>query len=279
LRALVTRLQGCLGSLTAQSRRLLSLRAGLNGPPHSAGAVAGVLHVSLTRESLLEQLSLVELQTATSSGCAGTSAASTPSYDRVAVGLTGSVPWLPVVAAGSSPDIVHSARSTSAKSSPTSSPPVVSVPAAKRTIDRASTGSHALPAAALGLLAALVVAMSLLVLPGTRWQLLRASGGSAAPPRHPVEPAALIASSRSRTPEPEPEPGPETHNPQAEPEPQVVAEPGPEAGWVGDRSPRHAAGGSWAREHAVQAALAATVIVGGAVRSVRLFTRTRGRRG
>jgi hypothetical protein len=290
LRGLVTRLHGCLGSLTTQSRRLLSLRAGLNGAPRSASAVARVLHVSLQREGLLEQLSLIELQTSTSGGCAGASAVRTPIYERIASQLTPSAPWLPISAANSSP--APASRAASAASargpSPTQAPAVISVPSANRIVERASADSQSLPSAAIVLLAVLALAITLLVLPATRRQLLRASGLSGAPARDPgssqagasagLAAASWAARSESKPsapatatviagPEPESMSKPEPHNPLVQPDPEVTAATSPELRPPSDlAAPRPAPVGGWAREHAAQAALVVTVIAGGAVR-------------
>jgi hypothetical protein len=291
LRGLVKRLHGCLGSLTTQARRLLSLRAGLTGAPRSASAVARVLHVSLQREGLLEQLSLIELQTSTSGGCAGASAVRTPIYERIASQLTPSAPWLPVSAANSSP--APASRAASAASargpSPTQAPAVISVPSANRIVERASADSQSLPPAAIVLLAVLMLAITLLVLlPATRRQLLRASGLSGAPARDPgssqagasaglaaaswaarseSKPSAPAAATAIAGPEPESMSKPEPHNPLVQPDPEVTAASSPELRPPSDlAAPRPAPGGGWAREHAAQAALVATVIAGGAVR-------------
>jgi hypothetical protein len=259
LRGLVSKLHGCLGSLTTGSRRLLSLRAGIGGAPQSATAVARALYVSTTREGLLEQLALVELQSAASSGCAGASAAETPTYAELGNQLVASVPWLPVSTGASSPASSRSAAATShspvRNAAAAHSPSGVSVPAASRTVERSSAGSHGLPAAAIALFAVLLLALSLLVLPATRRQLLHASArGFGAPPK------------------------PEPSNPVAQPEAEVGSPPGPERGSLGygPGSARPAPSGSWAREHAAQAALVVAVIAGGAAR---LFTRGRGRGG
>ena len=71
LRRLVTRLHGCLGTLGVGAQRLLTLRAGLTGPARSAAVTARVLHVSPAREARLERLALVALQRSAATGCGG----------------------------------------------------------------------------------------------------------------------------------------------------------------------------------------------------------------
>ncbi len=56
---LVNRLHGCLKTLGVGAHRLLTLRAGLNGPARGAAATARILHLSSRREAGLERFALV----------------------------------------------------------------------------------------------------------------------------------------------------------------------------------------------------------------------------
>ena len=91
LRALTAGRPGCLSSLDPESRTVLTLRAGLNGSPQSAVAVARTLRVSTLREQLLEQISVLELRGATGGICAGHVGAGAL---RPAIWLTATAPWL-----------------------------------------------------------------------------------------------------------------------------------------------------------------------------------------
>lgn len=81
----------CLASLDAQSRKLVALRTGANGPMHTQAAVARTLHVTLRRERLLEQISVFELRGSVPGVCTSTHTARTltPSAS-----LTATPPWL-----------------------------------------------------------------------------------------------------------------------------------------------------------------------------------------
>ena len=286
VRSLVTRLRGCLATLDPRSLRLLSLRAGLDGSPRSATAVARILHVSLTREQLLEQLSLVELQSQAGAACAGTAGetagASGPSVMRsTAPGLSSSSSASPAASrsAGRAGSTARSAHRRGPR------PVVVISPAAATGKEqRAGAGTPGFPGAAVLTFVVLAAGLSLLALPGVRRRVLhmpgtRASTGSAAagPARAvtgaPATTATAAAAEGVRrrplrttgdTPATPAGDAPAYSQARVEPHaPQPQAQPQPDV-------PRHP---RWAREHATQAALVATVIAGGVARLV-----TRGRR-
>jgi hypothetical protein len=91
LRALAASRRTCLGSLDPESLRVVSLRVGLNGSPHTHGGAARALGVSMLRERLLEQISVLELEGETAGICIGFPAAHVPSP---IVRLTSTAPWL-----------------------------------------------------------------------------------------------------------------------------------------------------------------------------------------
>jgi hypothetical protein len=87
LRSLVVRLRGCLSTLRPQAQHVLLLRAGIGtARPHSGGAVAHILYISVVREAQVEHAALVDLQAAARDGrCASTSVAliQVPAQDRL----------------------------------------------------------------------------------------------------------------------------------------------------------------------------------------------------
>ena len=188
LRQVVQRYHGCLGSLDARSRGLLSLRAGLHGSPRSARAVARILHISPGRERLLEQMSLLTLQS-TGGGC-GSPRAVTSAPATGAAQLTATAPW---VAQSSAAPVSTSvtARPASPSSSSNGSrshvrsgggrsvKPVVITPSATRTVEQAATGQGSLVGRGRAS-AILAMAVSLVLLPGVRRRLLPLLAG--APP-------------------------------------------------------------------------------------------------
>lgn len=190
LRNVVERYPGCMGTLDSRSQRLLSLRAGLHGSPRSAGAVARILHVSAGREQLLERMSLLALQTAGRGGCSGSPAVTTVPVSGPAQ-LTGSAPWV----AGSRATPVSTGSGSSSAASPgsassgaasqqhvraaggRSATPVVITPAATRTVELASAGQDAVSWPVIVLLAILVMAALLVLVPGVRRRLLPTLAG------------------------------------------------------------------------------------------------------
>jgi len=288
VRSLVTRLRGCLATLDPRSLRLLSLRAGLDGSPRSATAVARILHVSLTREQLLEQLSLVELQSQAGAVCAGPTAGETVGATEPSVILSSTAPGLSS-SSSASPAASRSAgrAGSTARSAHRRGPrPVVVISPAAATgkEQRAGAGTPGFPGAAVLTFVVLAAGLSLLALPGVRRRVLhmpgtRASTGSAAagPARAvtgaPATTATAAAAEGVRrrplrttgdTPATPAGDAPAYSQARVEPHaPQPRAQPQPDV-------PRHP---RWAREHATQAALVATVIAGGVARLV-----TRGRR-
>lgn len=289
LRQLVVSLRGCLSSLNTGSQRLLTLRAGLTAAPRSAQTVARILHVTVTREQMLEQLALIELQASAGSGCANVpgSAQQTPDVTAPmpAVGLTTLPAWVSGGGAAASPASLKTAAASGSSSNadgrPGSHPShggkvVVVTQAASRTVERAGTGSS-LPAAAIPAFAALLLGLCLVALPGVRRRLIpAAASGRAQRPAH-ERTSAMTSASGLRTPSQprlragdEParigEPPAAVANPQAEGQAPRAAAPAPKA-----RSERSA----WVREHAGQAMVVATVVAGGVVR---VLTRGRSRK-
>jgi hypothetical protein len=316
LRTLVDRYRGCIGSLDSRSQRLLSLRAGLHGPPRSAGAVARILHISAGREQLLERMSLLALQTTGRGGCGGSSAVATVPISEPAQ-LTSAASW--VASAGATPvSTASGSPSTSSPSSPQQqvraaggrpAPPVVITPAGTRTVEQASAGQDAVAWPEIVLLMILVLVVSLVALPGVRRRILPALAALPTVEGHAdrtgvanVVAASALADASGRPPEalPAPEAPPAAEAlpaPEALPAagtPESLESAGPAAGPPPSASspagePQAQPEGptanpepavqiqtrpAWAREHATQGALVATVLAGGLVRILR---RWRGR--
>jgi len=290
LRSLVARLQGCLASLDPGARRLLSLRAGVGGSARGAAAVARILHVSPTREQLLEQLSLMQLRNQAGAPCAATTSSASTGTAEPIVALSGTGPGL-----GSGAQPVTSSVAAISETRATARPRrrhgsvVVITPAATRTVERAAAGGQGLPAAALPAFLAVLAVLALIALPGMRRRLLPAprtrTGDGASMPYTPIaappattseEPArlliwagdipAMLAADSSAVSPPHSEVEPHTPQPQAEPKPETQPEHSPE---------RAETSHGWLREHATQAALIATVAAGGIAR---LLTRARSKR-
>jgi hypothetical protein len=286
LRNVVERYQGCVGSLDSRSQHLLSLRAGLHGSPRSAGAVARILHVSAGREQLLERMSLLALQTAGRGGCGGSPAVTTVPVSGPAQ-LTSTAPW---VTASSATPVSTASGSSAASASPgaasgqhvraaggRSAAPVVITPTATRTVEQASTGQGAVSWPEIVLLVLLVMAVSLVLMPGVRRRLLPAL--AALPVEGYVGRAPEIAAPDPTVPDASaalaPAPEPATELPETAPAP--APEPQPESPTLNHQpvaQPQHPSRGTWMREHATQGALVATVLAGGLVR---IFKRGRGR--
>jgi hypothetical protein len=283
LRSLVTRYDGCLTSLTPQSQRLLSLRAGLRGGPRSAGATARILRLSPGRERLVEQASLLALQTAGGGGCAGSASGTratgmTSTLELVDAGhsmLTASSTGLPTLSSQPSASLAPGASHAGVTAHKISRPVLVT-PAAKRTIERALAPDSPFPAVAVALFAALLVGTSLVLLPGIRRRLMPVAGsvgGTRGSTYAPRVGAGAIAPANATAPAPGANgPRPASH---AEPRPELPAgdspaKPPPETHPQNGHSDpiRGGSRAEWAREHATQAALVAGVIAGGAVRLV-----------
>ncbi len=181
LRALVNRDQGCLNSLNPTQDELLALRAGVGGTqPHSASVVARALHVSLNRESQIEQRALSSLRSEARGGCpAGAPAA------FVITGPNRLVPvatWLPsttnasaTTPAAAAPTGSRSGHSKTHRHAKSTSSEPSSTP---NSVDRADVGGHGsssdLDAVLLVCLLALGAA-TVIALPGTRRRLLAAA--------------------------------------------------------------------------------------------------------
>jgi hypothetical protein len=197
------------------SRKLLSLRAGLSGPPLSAGAVAGVPHLSVVREGRLERRSLRQLVAKAGTGCApfatpqgitGTQVSSqqaTPALSRFSPTSSSA----PTGAAG------HSRRGGHAGSV------IVVTPAATRTVERAESGDQAIPGVAVVAFATFVLGFSLLGLPGVRRRVIRLSGrGADRPPGRTARAMRAPARANERVSPPSPGTHPNTRSaPTAEP--------------------------------------------------------------
>ncbi|HEX3831923.1 MAG TPA: hypothetical protein VHW04_08125 [Solirubrobacteraceae bacterium] len=297
LRNVVERYQGCVGSLDSRSQRLLSLRAGLHGSPRSAGAVARILHVSAGREQLLERMSLLTLQTAGRGGCGGSSAVATVPVSGPAQ-LTSTAPW--VTATSATPVSTASGSSSAASASPgaasqqqvraaggRSAAPVVITPTATRTVEQASTGQDAVSWPEIVLLVLLVMAVSLVLVPGVRRRVLPAlaalpaDGYVGRAPEIPASEAtvpdarlALAPAPKQATepldtaPAPAPQPPPKPLDTAPAPAPQPQPE-GPTLNHQPVAQPQQRSRLTWMREHATQGALVATVLAGGLVRILR----------
>ncbi|MGH2893777.1 MAG: hypothetical protein ACRDPM_11010, partial [Solirubrobacteraceae bacterium] len=192
LRHLVTRLHGCLGTLGAGARSLLTLRAGLHGPARSAAATARILHVSTRREARLERLALVALRRSAGTGCAGPATVVTKAL--ASAGTLGTLPpW------ASSPSATPSASVSASASAPSASLSDIHARRAPRggrslgtiaaggagTVQRAETPGSSFPSVLIPALLALVLALALLALPETRRRLRPARADSptaSAPP-------------------------------------------------------------------------------------------------
>jgi hypothetical protein len=293
-------------------RRLLSLRAGLTGPPRSAAAVARILHITLRHERLLEQLALRELLAAATGGCAGGAASSpeTPGQISPFSGLAlNSMPrWLSAGApAGSSASIRTAAAGGSASRSPRTRRGArhrIAPATQSRHVERAGAGSS-LPAAAIPIFLAVALGLGLVSLPGVRRRLMRApvaaaAGGASAGSAGAARPAVAAGESAvAAAPRKESEPArAELWKSHAEVDPEVAAAAAAAYARFAAEQPsgeqrsgkqlsadRPAAARStrgpasdWVREHAGQAALLATVLAGGVVRAAsRVRSRGRGR--
>jgi hypothetical protein len=205
LRALVSRLRGCLSALSSQQQRLLGLRAGLQGAPAGAGAVARILHIAPQREALLERVSLVALRSAAASGCAGSQASSSPTLTSAANAagaggqLVSAVSYLPSASAAATTAAGHAGSGTgkvsagSAGAAPVSSspgstgrPPTLGAAG----IQRAAVTSTESPALALVVLM-LLLGTVVLLKPWRRRSLV--AHRTAAPPAAPVSRATPTA--------------------------------------------------------------------------------------
>ncbi len=91
LRALAASRRACLGSLDPESLRVVSLRVGLHGSPHTHDGAAHALGISVLQERLLEQISVLELEGETAGICTGFPAGD---VSRPIVRLTATAPWL-----------------------------------------------------------------------------------------------------------------------------------------------------------------------------------------
>jgi hypothetical protein len=299
LRNVVERYRGCVGSLDGRSQRLLSLRAGLHGSPRSAGAVARILHVSAGREQLLERMSLLALQTAGRDGCGGSAAVTTVSGPAQ---LTNTAPWVtassatPVSTASGSPSAASASQGAASQqhvhaAGGRSAAPVVITPTATRTVEQASTGQDAVSWPEIVLLVLLVMAVSLVLVPGVRRRVLPALAALPAegyvgrapeiPAAEAMVPDALVAAAPAPTPAAEatvpdtpvavaPAPAPTAEPPDTAPAPTPQPQPeGPTLHHQPAAQPQHRARWAWMREHATQGALVATVLAGGVVRILR----------
>jgi hypothetical protein len=283
LRNVVARYQGCVGSLDRRSQRLLWLRAGLHGSPRSAPVVARILRVGAGREQLLERMSLLALQTAGRGGCGGSAAVTTvpgpAQLTSTAPWVTASRPTLVATTSGSpsagpassGPSSQQHVRATGSRSAT----PIVITPAATRTAERASAGHDGVSRPEIVLLALLVIAVSLVLMPGVRRRMLPALAGL--PPaegyvgRAGTPPVASVAAASALREAPASPPGPAApQEPAASRVPAPQSQPeGPAVHRQPVTPPRPRPRTTWVREHATQGALVATVLAGGLVRVLR----------
>jgi hypothetical protein len=310
LRRLVARLHGCLGTLDVGARWLLRLRAGLHGPARSAAGTARIMRVSTRREARLERLALVALQRSAGAGCAGPATVVARALGSAGT-LSPSAPQLantpPASGPSASLSAAHAERSARGGRTPDA------VRRGATAVERAATGSSA-PSMPIPALLALLLALAVIALPETRRRLhppAAGSGAGAAPARDksaktlPLAPP--IASSATVAPRRSTAPGSEGRgtgmddtldqmaanlvaqmrrdSPTADPQPEAEADgdnthvdverellPGaPEF----RQAPAPWRAGLWAREHATQAALVATVALGWLARLLRRARRRR----
>lgn len=317
LRALVQRLRSCLGSLTPQSRRLLTMRAGLGASqPRSAQVVARILHLSAQREVLLEQISLIALRTVASSGCGATGIQMTaaPATEQLVAAAPSLAPASVATAQPTSTTLRVATRAHTPRHRAKSGRGVLAANAARShatRYERAATGGGQVPAGLLALVAVLLVA-PLLVWPAGRRRLLAAPARLAAisgpqtkrrapapsplllaPPAvrlrpHPVPPAVRPAPPHTAGP-----PERKTVDPwrlatdveaASRPDPQPAAQKKlpsvPSAPATQGAQPRSAdlPGRGWIREHATQTALVLTAVGGIIARGIGRSGRHRRRR-
>jgi hypothetical protein len=186
LRRVVARLRGCLGTLHAGPRRLLTLRAGLHGRPQSATATARILHISVQREDRLERLAVTALGRQTGASCAGSTSASS-----VGTQATSALSSSPAESAGSSGASGGSGANAGLSSVHASGSPQSSrggkvnvSPSGERTEQAATGGSF--PSAILTALLGLLLAIAIVVVPKLRRdRALPALVGIAAEPDRP----------------------------------------------------------------------------------------------
>jgi hypothetical protein len=190
LRRLVARLRGCLGTLDVGAQRLLTLRAGLDGPARSAAATARILDIGARREARLERQSLAALTRSAMTGCARSKGAIAPAAPASNGTLNPSAPPPGGTPAPSGPSAslsaAHAVRPPQGGRGPTGLPPEPS------TVQKAETGSSSASLFIAALLAFASV-LVLLALPELRRRLRPAAaavdaGGASrratAPPRH-----------------------------------------------------------------------------------------------
>jgi hypothetical protein len=203
LRRLVGRLRGCLGTLDAGPRRLLTLRAGLHGRPQSATATARILHISLQREDRLERLAVTALARRTGENCAG-SALLSSSSDTGRTSTMSSSSSADVAPSGvrASPSAVRASRSPQSRHKAN-----LSVSPSRARTERAATGTS-FPGAILTALLGLLLATAIVVVPRLRRQRAHpALVGAAASRDRPPAQAASPSPSPFPSPSPSPPPG------------------------------------------------------------------------
>jgi hypothetical protein len=308
LRRLVARLHGCLGTLGVGARRLLTLRAGLYRPARSAAATARILRVSAGREAGLERLALVALRRSAGTGCAGPATVVARAFASAGT-LSPSAPQLGAGTPASGP--AASLSAAHAERPPQNGRAAGTLPPPRGgAVERAETGSSSFPGVLVPALLALLLALALLALPETRRRLRPApavpSPDTPREPAHTLPPAAPIAYSATArrprsaapgtqakrtgmddamaqmaadvfaemardTPGPAPHPQPEGYLPYPHVEVEGELLPAQAA------PPAHPAPRAqrWAHEHATQAALVGTVVLGWLARLTRRGRRRR----
>jgi hypothetical protein len=161
----VRRLSGCIGALPGLERRVLVLRAGLEGRrPHSRGFTARRLGISLRRTAAAERGGLRRLRRVErSSGCAAPAGTGTGAATRdralagapILAGLLG-----PAIAPGAAPAAPRDASGVS-PSSASSPPQAAGAGAPARPTAAADADSPGLPLLLLTLAAAALLALAL----------------------------------------------------------------------------------------------------------------------
>jgi hypothetical protein len=168
----VARLGGCIHTLAIGARRLLTLRAGLDGPARSATATARILKVNAGRERRLERRALRLLARSASTGCEA-AAMSVPAAVPAQASPAGTAT---TAAAGSSAVSGPSASLSAAHAerSPRGGRRVGAGAPPATADERASTGSSSAGAVLIPALLALLLGLALIALPGVRRRLLPA---------------------------------------------------------------------------------------------------------
>jgi hypothetical protein len=181
LRRLVARLRGCLAALDPGARRLLDLRAGVDGPAHSARATARILHISLRREAIRERRALRALTRSGATGCdAGQPTGVTPGVTTAGLPLLSATPPSGVTATPAKHTSQRASRASYSSDGPAGGSANIA-PSRARTEKAEASGSF--PSAILTALLGLLLALAMVVAPKLRRRPATAAGGLAAASR------------------------------------------------------------------------------------------------